>query len=517
MALLPSPPDPSRIARLLNKPLIRIAVATLSFIILVYLVLTSRDGGVSVALSLLSYRETLEVYHFSTTSSFQPVSVNPASKTKEELCEAFPKHLINYVQPVLKMGHSEDRAKIEAHLDSVLACFGKDDLLIMSDLDDTIREHKIVDALADLPQSYYDLSKNRDFQNYMWQKEMRDNGTLHGEDPTVTKPIDGWVIDKYKFLPMVERAWMTKPDKPFYFFLEADTYVFWDNVFRFLQTFDPDVTVYMGSPSPGRHDERRGITTWFANGGPGFVLSRGAMKALLHRESGSNGQYIEPPIAEKWLSLLADECCGDSVMGWALWNVSVGLQGYWPMFNPHPLHGIPFSDPYWCQPVLTLHKTTPNDTVDLWRWEFGQRRLHRPLLYSDLWHFRHPGEPGVLENWDNGDWDSWRPPPTAEVDSFESCERFCRKEDQCVQWNWRGGNDKTCILMRSIRYGQAREPEMIPEKRGAKPEEILSDEKPRGNWVDYKSGWVEERIHKWREERRCKEAHWVGPSVTRIF
>jgi hypothetical protein len=153
------------------------------------------------------------------------------------------------------------------------------------------------------------------------------------------------------------------------------SYVFWDNAFRFLQTFDPDAPLYMGSPSPGRHDVKQDIRTWFANGGPGFVLSRGAMKALLVRKTTPYGQYVEPPAAEKWLPMLRDDCCGDSVTGWALWNVSVPLRGYWPLFNPHPLHSIPFSDRYWCQPVMTLHKTRPEDMVNVWRWEFAQRQL----------------------------------------------------------------------------------------------------------------------------------------------
>lgn len=154
-------------------------------------------------------------------------------------------------------------------------------------------------------------------------------------------------------------------------------------MFRFLLTFDPDKPLYMGSPSPGRHDEKKDIKTWFANGGPGFVLSRGAIKELLHRDVAPSGQYIDPPLPEKWLPLLRVECCGDSVMGWTLWNVSIPLQGYWPLFNPHPLHGVPFSDLYWCQPVMTLHKTSPKDMVDLWRWEFGvrQRGVSHKLWY----------------------------------------------------------------------------------------------------------------------------------------
>ena len=98
------------------------------------------------------------------------------------------------------------------------------------------------------------------------------------------------------------------------------------------------------------------------------------MKALLKREVGPSGQYIEPTLTEKWLSLLQMECCGDSVIGYTLWNVGVPLQGYWPLFNPHPLHGIPYSEAYWCQPVLTLHKTLTKDMTDLWKWEFSSRQ-----------------------------------------------------------------------------------------------------------------------------------------------
>jgi len=129
----------------------------------------------------------------------------------------------------------------------------------------------------------------------------------------------------------------------------------------------------MGSPSDGRHDKARDIKTWFANGGPGFVLSRGAIKAL-QRETSPNGQWNDQTLTQKWLPLLTHDCCGDSVLGFALWNAGIALQGYFPMFNAHSLHGIPYSDRYWCQPVLTLHKTSPQDMKDVWRWEFGQRR-----------------------------------------------------------------------------------------------------------------------------------------------
>ena len=131
----------------------------------------------------------------------------------------------------------------------------------------------------------------------------------------------------------------------------------------------------MGSPSKGLPDQVRGHLTYFANGGPGFVLSRGAIKALLHRDVGDDGEFISPHIVDRWEKLLEEDCCGDSVAGWALWNAGVPLRGLWPMFQGHPLHGIPFGKDHWCQPVLSLHKTRLEDMKALWAWEFKNRQV----------------------------------------------------------------------------------------------------------------------------------------------
>lgn len=380
MAALLSPADPPRLGFNLNKRLLRITIAVLAFMITAALLL-ALDDRVNTVLPFHRDHEFPEAYSFPSTSRFSPVSIDPEGKSQDELCASFPKYLLDYVQPVLKIGHSENATRLEAQFKSVSSCFDKDELLVVSDIDEEIHGHRAIDVLADLPASYYDLRKNRDFRNYLWQKDTFDNVTSRTSPP---KQFNGWIIDKYKFLPMIERAWQAKPGKAFYLFYEADTYIFWDNAFRFLQNFNPDSPIYMGSPSPGRHDEYRDAKSWFANGGPGLVLSRGAIKLLLHRDNDENGQYTTPHIAERYMKLIADECCGDSVLGWALWNVSVQLQGYWPMFNPHSLHEIPFNDGHWCQPVISLHRTHPEDMVDLWKWEFSQRQLHVSVLHPRL-------------------------------------------------------------------------------------------------------------------------------------
>lgn len=223
MALFSNPADAPRPRVMLNKRFSRITVAALLTIVTLILLLWREDGGVAKVLPFLHHENNgPEYYPFETTSDFFPVSVDPKGKSVEDLCATFPKHMLEYVQPVLKMGHGEKRDKIEAQLDSVSACFDKEDLLILSDLDETIRDHNVIDILADLPASYYDEELNPDFRNYVWQKEMRANGTLD-TDVEATKRINGWILDKYKFVPMVERAWTTKPNKAFYFFYETDT------------------------------------------------------------------------------------------------------------------------------------------------------------------------------------------------------------------------------------------------------------------------------------------------------
>lgn len=183
-------------------------LCTIIFLILVFWGVIHGSYGVS------------EYYSFSTTSYFYPVSVDPTGKTTEDLCATFPKHLLQTIQPVLKMGHADTKDKLDAQFESVSACFDKDELLVYSDLDETVHGHQAIDVLADSPSIYY--HDNPDFVNYIWQKEMRANGTLD-VDKEATARIQGWRMDKFKFLPMIERAWRMRPNKEFYFFFETDT------------------------------------------------------------------------------------------------------------------------------------------------------------------------------------------------------------------------------------------------------------------------------------------------------
>ncbi|KAL9080814.1 MAG: hypothetical protein Q9157_000510 [Trypethelium eluteriae] len=308
--------------------------------------------------------EKLDYWTWETHSRFRSRSQISAfdGHSDSGLCAGFPTYILADIQVSLRIGINADKAKVGAQLSSVARCI--ENLLIFSDLDDRIGDRRVYDVLAELPQSY--RQDNPDFETYDKQKQLRAEGRLEHSNS------EGWKLDRFKFLPMMEKAFEMRPNVKWYVFMEDDTYFFWDNLFRFLDNLDPDTPKYMGSPSPGK-EAADGKKTWFAYGGTGFVVSRAAMKKLLARKVGPHGEYLEPSLSARYVDDIKGDCCGDSILGWAFWNAGVPLSGHWPSFCPHPIGGIPYSELYWCEPALSLHRSLPQDMIGLWKWEQERR------------------------------------------------------------------------------------------------------------------------------------------------
>ncbi|CAJ2504084.1 Uu.00g114780.m01.CDS01 [Anthostomella pinea] len=441
-----------------------------------------------------------EYFQWETSSSFSPVAQDIKGASLEQLCRSFPKHILqNSVQPILRMSHGQDSNKIRAQFESVSACI--DNLLIFSDSGELIHGREVVDILKDLPAAY--RFKNADFKNYTILRNLHPKPQIRANATDESRTIDGRTLDAYKFLPMIERAWETRPSQKWYFFYETDTYVVWDNLFRFLENLDHETPLYIGSAAPERlkYPGKPESATWFADGGPGFVLSRAAMLKLLHRKVGKDGDYLEPPLSRRWLDLMRRDRRGDRILGWALHDVGIRLSGFWPMFNPHSLQSIPFSQAYWCQPVLTLHKTKPEEMVKLWRWEHSRRKVGRPLIYRDLYDFRHNDRQVYREDWDNTGWDGYRGP---RVNSFAACGKACGEDPECFQYNWHMGD---CMFMSSIRYGEHRGPKLSANALMRLQGEIGKE------WTyelsRYMSGWMLPSIDKWYQEQQCEAVQWL--------
>lgn len=259
-------------------------------------------------------------YSFDTVSQFLPSGDSNTNTSKESLCQSFPSHLLRDIQPVLKTGHGVVSTRVQNSLDSCSACL--DNILILSDFEEELDGHALMDVIGDLQPEYLD---HEQLIPYKALNGLPVNGTVL--DSNIPQD-QAWGLDKFKFLLGISRAWRMRPERRWYVFYEGDTFVVWDNVFRMLENFDPDTPHYFGSPSPGRHDNE--TVTWFANGGPGLIISRAAMKKLVRDDwNHVTGQNLGSKLLEKhWGGLLAD-CCGDSALGWALWKEGVSLEGIW--------------------------------------------------------------------------------------------------------------------------------------------------------------------------------------------
>jgi hypothetical protein len=441
-----------------------------------------------------------EFYDWHTRSQFRPVKQEVAGKSTQQLCTAFPKDFLRDIQPVLKTGHGVLETRVKTHLESVSACLGSN-LLIFSDLDAVIDDYQVIDVLSDLRAGF--VRGNDQLESYVLQKELAENGTLESD---AASRVKGWETDKFKFLPQVSRAWRMRPEKRWYVFYEDDTYIVWDNMFRLLTNFDPDMPWYFGSPSPGA----RGF--WMANGGPGYVLSREAVRRLVKDDFDSNGAFVGSTLTQRWEDQMMHDCCGDSILGLALHeDAQTNLSGLFPMFQPHPLHGIPLSDVYWCQPVISMHKTFAKDMISFRRWEESRRIMQRPLLFADLVEYLNLTKVATRKDWTNSDFRGYRAPGDSAHASFEACGQACRGDADCLQW---GYHLRDCTFVSTIRLGQA----MVPGI-----EHWRSEEQKAAEWSEdekrYMAGWDLDGIKRWMsaQGRDCKTARWVTPSLKRIF
>ncbi|KAJ5663905.1 hypothetical protein N7507_004636 [Penicillium longicatenatum] len=292
--------------------------------------------------------EQQRYYSWTTRPFFPPLKDSGGGNlTAPELCAGFPTHLLDRIQVILKTGTSEPE-KNKAHLASVTSCITN--LIIFSDYEEIVSQHHFIDVLEDLPSTY--AIKNPDFAAYDAQK------LAHSQNGSVRYSQEGWRLDRFKFLPMVEKAYEMRPNADWYVFIEADTYYFWDTLFRMLDKLDPSMMHYMGSPVPGARGR------YFAYGGAGFVLSSGVMKRL------NEGSTSESRLSVQFQDMAKKDCCGDAVLAYAIKDkIDVKLEGLYPTFSGDELGALKVNKERWCIPLLSLHRMSPEQLTALWKWE----------------------------------------------------------------------------------------------------------------------------------------------------
>ncbi|KAF2014824.1 glycosyltransferase family 31 protein [Aaosphaeria arxii CBS 175.79] len=416
------------------------------------------------------------VYYKTKTKSYFP----PQKHKGSNFCDNFPTDQLQDVQIVLKTG-AGDAERNKAHLATVSSCITN--LIIVSDHEEKVGDRQIIDILAELPASY--TINNTDFQSYAEHRK------ASAEGEKIKYSAAGWKLDRFKFLPMVDKAYEVNPKAKWYVFVESDVYFFWDTLFRLLDQHDHTEPHYMGSPVAGSNDR------YFAYGGAGFVLSSGLMKRLLPPKPSGGVEKLSHRY-EQWVK---EDRCGDAVLAYAILNsTGTRLEALYPTFSGDELKHLKIDRDRWCVPLLSVHRLNPEQMESLWNWERTRPYNPKPLVFSSLLAYTH----GFLrdgpsrEFWDNL---SEAPVPNDRPahKNAGSCGSECENDPHCLQWSY---SQTVCRFANYIKLGNAVDRE-------------------NGGQGEFTCGWalgkMAELGFKVDEESdindTCQEATWLTPQV----
>ncbi|KAF5018536.1 hypothetical protein F66182_9470 [Fusarium sp. NRRL 66182] len=290
------------------------------------------------------------------------------------VCDGFPD--TDGIMLVMKTGATEAFTKLPAHLLTSLQCL--DDYLLFSDLDQQIDKYQIYDVLKEVKD---DVRQGRkEFDLYKAQTECPISQQYCTADMK-----DGWNLDKYKFLHMVEKAWEMRPNKEWYVFAEADTYIFWSNLVWYLHNgVNGTETPYVGSVAMLKGKP-------FAHGGSGYVIHGETIKKMVEI----------PDLAHKYDLMATHECCGDYLMSLAVMETGKKVRQAHPMFNGEKPVTLPFSNNHWCEPLLTMHHMNPEEVSAAWHFEKTREKkgfIQIREMYHEFWA---PNLEPEHEEWDN--------------------------------------------------------------------------------------------------------------------
>jgi hypothetical protein len=295
-----------------------------------------------------------------TTSSILEVIPTPTSAAPEQS----PKVPVSPqdVLLIFKTGASTIWRRMPLHLITTLSMNQIPNSVIYSDLPEQLFSSiSSIDVLSNVTNiikqfdpaaytSYLDQQSPTHINTY------REHARLPGDEPpdATAGNQPGWLLDKYKFLPMLAHAQRKWPDLKWYIYIEDDTFIFWNNILQYVSTLESDnEPSYYGFYSGDTNDT-------FAQGGSGLVFSRSLMRTIFGGD--------DVPDLKKYGNETSKACCGDVMLGKVLRDYGVHVNGgtYGTgSFRPEPPWNTGFDNFIWCTPVFTFHHLHQRDILQL--------------------------------------------------------------------------------------------------------------------------------------------------------
>lgn len=388
----------------------------------------------------------------------------------------------NEILVVIRTGATEALEKLPVHFETTLRCIPNH--IVYSDYDEDIQGYHVHDVLDEVSDTL--KASMPDFELYDRLKSQGRNGlstSVHlGSGPTGSLENPSWKLDKFKFLPMIDKALRHRPNAKWFIFIEADTYLMWENLLEYMTKFDSEQDLYIG-----KHMYIGDVL--FAHGGSGFVLSAAAMRKVTKHWRAHVAEYDKYTTAN-W--------AGDMVLGKALRDVDVQLFWAFPHFQGDPVSSLDHNESKierrpWCYAPITYHHMRESEIRKLWAFEQVHRRKGKGLLlHRDVFkEYTVPELATKINDWDNLSID----PQPSDEESFEACHAACEAKSNCLQYSYAAGK---CSTSAEIRYGnEAKKP--CVEYSEAASKCIRWQEGSRSN-ITVQSGWMIERLSQYMDD-----------------
>jgi hypothetical protein len=304
-----------------------------------------------------------------------PTQSAAPSASSGHSCESL-KELGEDVFLILRTGANEAPRKLPAHFNTTLRCLPPGSYGIWSDLEEDIDGYHVGNALDEINPEI--VSTHPDFEYYrLLQEKGRDGFTAEDMAAWASAPnsdtgrnTPGWKLDKWKFLPIAEKAYRRRPEAKWFIFMECDTYLDLGSMRQYLNSIDASKPWYLGN-------QMQIGDVVFAYGGSSFVLSNPAMKKLVEKNAADRASY-DKFTGEHW--------AGDCVLGKILRDAGVGLTWSWPTFygdSPFDMdynatYGSDTARPY-CHYAMTYHHLTPANIDEFYKLQQEQaNEVSRP-------------------------------------------------------------------------------------------------------------------------------------------
>ena len=297
-------------------------------------------------------------------------SADPSKRPKISLSnDAYKPHGLTTDDIVLmfKTGATVLWKRVPIHLVTSLSSnrIQPENVLLYSDSSETIGPWEFIDVLANASDK---ARHSKTFQPYLQQEDFEsrqnyaDLSNVPGDGAGL---VGGWKLDKWKFLPIVQHAGRNKPNAKWYIFMEDESYIFLPNLLRHLEQFNHQDPWYIGQLTWKYGD-------YFAHGGSGFALSRGAWEQSFGKD---------PEIIEKFEAFTEAHGCGDHILGHVLQEYGVKFgenttdnDRYRYGFNSESHWSTWYEPANWCKPVYSWHHTHGKDVARFYSleqsWDF---------------------------------------------------------------------------------------------------------------------------------------------------